>query len=211
MRSHPETIFNNTREAILFNAYQAFSKKGYLNTTTKDIAKASNINESTLFRQFESKEKLFHSVLQNFGFVSLKDITSVDYLLTYQSIELDLEVLFSFYYQQTYEHIDLLRILYINSPFVAGLENFFYILPTIRLHFSSYLYRYYLQKSVSAEQIEFLIDFFLNHISRFISDLYGHDYLYQLDDNSQPLIDQEIKIQINVFKAIDLKITACSL
>lgn len=47
-----------TKKRILENAMSIFSKKGYDGTTTKEIAKASNVSEGTVFKYYDSKINL---------------------------------------------------------------------------------------------------------------------------------------------------------
>ncbi len=69
------TTMRDTKGKILKSALKLFSQKGYLGTTTKEIAKEANIAEVTLFRYFISKEKLFIEVLKNQSFLpTLKDL-----------------------------------------------------------------------------------------------------------------------------------------
>ena len=49
---------------ILESAKKLFANKGFRAVTTKEIAAAAAVNEVTIFRQFENKEKLFGHVLK---------------------------------------------------------------------------------------------------------------------------------------------------
>ena len=60
----------STREAILASALGEFSRKGFVGTTTKEIAAAAGVAEVTLFRHFASKERLFEATLTNHSFVA---------------------------------------------------------------------------------------------------------------------------------------------
>ena len=59
----------DTRERILEAGLKAFSEKGYLGATTKEIAAKAGVAELTLFRQFSSKEKLFEEVVSVYSFL----------------------------------------------------------------------------------------------------------------------------------------------
>lgn len=48
---------------ILQASLDLFSKRGYVGTTTREIARAAEVTEVTLFRHFSSKEKLFEEVV----------------------------------------------------------------------------------------------------------------------------------------------------
>lgn len=52
-----------TKDKILAAGLKAFSKKGYIGSTTKEIAGDAGVAEVTLFRHFPSKEKLFEEVI----------------------------------------------------------------------------------------------------------------------------------------------------
>jgi AcrR family transcriptional regulator len=74
-----------TRERILEAALRLFSEKGYLGATTKDIAAESGIAEVTLFRHFETKEKLLEDVLTTYTFLpALKEIIPAVRSLPYE-------------------------------------------------------------------------------------------------------------------------------
>ncbi|MEG0267511.1 MAG: helix-turn-helix domain-containing protein [Carnobacterium sp.] len=48
---------------ILQASLKLFAGKGYSNTSTKDIAKAANVAEGTIFKHFGSKENLLYATL----------------------------------------------------------------------------------------------------------------------------------------------------
>ncbi|MEZ4673778.1 MAG: TetR/AcrR family transcriptional regulator [Caldilineaceae bacterium] len=53
------------RQQIINGALQAFSEKGYLGTSNRDIARAARINSAALiYHYFENKEALFQAVIQ---------------------------------------------------------------------------------------------------------------------------------------------------
>ena len=56
---------NGAREKIVKAAVQLFSEEGYKGATTKKIAAAAGVNESTIFRIFENKDNLFREILSS--------------------------------------------------------------------------------------------------------------------------------------------------
>jgi len=63
------------RERILAAAFDLFSDKGFMVTSTREIAQQANVAEVTLFRHFASKEILFDTVAPRFFDVSeLEDL-----------------------------------------------------------------------------------------------------------------------------------------
>ncbi len=59
----------STRERILEAAYELFSRKGYLGTTTREVAHLAGVSEVTLFRLFKSKKDLFREVLISYSVI----------------------------------------------------------------------------------------------------------------------------------------------
>ncbi len=58
---------DETRTHILEAAAQLFTRDGYARTTTRALAISANVNEVTLFRLFENKEKIFAAVIEKYG------------------------------------------------------------------------------------------------------------------------------------------------
>lgn len=53
-----------TEARIIDAAAQSFSRQGFHGTSTREIARLADVNEATLFRYFETKERLFWSALE---------------------------------------------------------------------------------------------------------------------------------------------------
>ncbi len=68
------SMASKTRERILRSALVVFSDYGYKGATTKMIAKEAGVNESTLFRIFETKYQLFHELFTRSEFTRIIDI-----------------------------------------------------------------------------------------------------------------------------------------
>jgi AcrR family transcriptional regulator len=62
-------VYLSTKEKIIDAAFGLFSQKGYLGTTTKEIALHAGVSEVTLFRHFVSKESIFEEVIQSKSFL----------------------------------------------------------------------------------------------------------------------------------------------
>jgi AcrR family transcriptional regulator len=61
--SHPNT--SETHRRIITAAAMAFARSGLQGATTRQIARDAHVNEVTLFRHFQTKEKLIAAVLQH--------------------------------------------------------------------------------------------------------------------------------------------------
>jgi AcrR family transcriptional regulator len=51
-----------TRDKILDSAVQVFSQKGFQASTIREIARSAGVNDLTVYRHFENKEKLFNEM-----------------------------------------------------------------------------------------------------------------------------------------------------
>jgi len=58
-----------TRQRLLEATLKLISEKGYLGSTTREIALEAGVTELTLFRHFGTKEKLFEELLNNHTFL----------------------------------------------------------------------------------------------------------------------------------------------
>jgi len=66
-REQPESGREKTRQRILEAAVSLFGEQGYARTTTRALAEAAGITEMTLFRYYESKERLFEAAAEQYG------------------------------------------------------------------------------------------------------------------------------------------------
>ncbi len=67
-----------SREKLVDAAYQCFSQKGYLGTTTKEIARVAGVSEMTLFRIFGTKENILESVLKTYSILPELKKTTIE-------------------------------------------------------------------------------------------------------------------------------------
>lgn len=70
----------NNWHKIVDAAFQLFMEHGYQQTTTKEIARLADVNESTVFRTFASKEELFQTTIAYYTRRSLSnDFNNLQY------------------------------------------------------------------------------------------------------------------------------------
>jgi AcrR family transcriptional regulator len=60
---------NITKQRLLDATLKLISEKGYLGSTTREIAQEAGVTELTLFRHFGTKEKLFEALLRTHTFL----------------------------------------------------------------------------------------------------------------------------------------------
>lgn len=75
----------NTKERLLLATLGLISQKGYLGTTTREIAQEAGVTELTLFRHFGSKERIFEEMLSRYTFLPklrglVPDLVGEDYV-----------------------------------------------------------------------------------------------------------------------------------
>ncbi|GAB4538298.1 MAG: TetR/AcrR family transcriptional regulator [Thermodesulfovibrionia bacterium] len=84
-----------TKEKILNATLNLISKKGYLGSTTREIAMEAGVTELTLFRHFGSKERLFGEVLKRYSFLpALKESIPKMEGLSYEDALMNIGMLF---------------------------------------------------------------------------------------------------------------------
>lgn len=100
---------NNNSEKIILAAYPLFMENGYKKTTTAEIARIAGINESTLFRNFKSKENLFQVSIEYFA----KKAIEVDFnILEYTGdLQVDMRRMIHSLYATSIELIPSFRLL----------------------------------------------------------------------------------------------------
>jgi AcrR family transcriptional regulator len=69
-----EQIATARRTQILMGAAQVFSKKGFHRATTKEIARAAEVSEGTLYNYFDNKRALLVAIMELLGARSLEEI-----------------------------------------------------------------------------------------------------------------------------------------
>jgi AcrR family transcriptional regulator len=68
----------NTREAILEAALELFAERGFFGTSTREIARAVGVRESALYHHFESKDAIFHALIDQNGPGRMRQLVAID-------------------------------------------------------------------------------------------------------------------------------------
>lgn len=95
-----------TTRRILTAALQVFSREG-LAATTREIARIARVNEATLFRQFESKERLLTAVTAEVVRLEAEALARID--LAHFDLRRDLTRLAKAYAEATGKHEAFIR------------------------------------------------------------------------------------------------------
>lgn len=97
-----------TKEKILYNARYLFAKEGYEKVSTREIAMATDCNETTIFRNFKNKKNLLNSIIENF----VENNTVIDKLhknLTF-NLKDDIKISILIYYNFLLENLDIFKL-----------------------------------------------------------------------------------------------------
>lgn len=65
---------DNIREVIIRSAQELFRKYGYHKTSVNEIARKAKIAKATIYKYFESKEVLLHTILMDYLRISVNEI-----------------------------------------------------------------------------------------------------------------------------------------
>lgn len=105
---------------ILQAAIQLFARKGFQGTKTKEIAEAAGINEALIFRDFQTKEKLYCAILE-YASTRLDFAPTLDELAVYAEHRND-SAIFSTVARRLFESFDRERDLF-RLMLYSALEN----------------------------------------------------------------------------------------
>jgi AcrR family transcriptional regulator len=98
-----------TQERILEAAVRVFGEHGYKGATTREIARVAEVNETTLFRNFQNKEILFKAVVEQSASRMTEIVENLG--MTGKDLRDDLTYFALAYYKTMEENEPLLRML----------------------------------------------------------------------------------------------------
>ena len=168
---------------ILKISLQLFSSKGYYDTTTKEIANLSGINETTLFYHFKDKETIYREVVETFSQLSADNLISLDGLEG-QDTYADLCLLAKCYAHFILEHIDIVRLTINQTPRMVEINESSWIgPPIIKQHFQAYLQKIDEGRDYSVESA-----LFVSQITRLVL----FSVLTRKEQDIEELIEQKL-------------------
>lgn len=155
-----------TEERIINSAVSLFSRKGYKNTSIKEIAQKADVNSLTIFRNFHDKDTLFFQAVEQMQKSSF-DPEWLNKQLTFQDIASDLMVMGRAYLDEIYANLPLIRI-YIGEGlnFKPPSGERWFISPVLKEHFISYLESLDGVCALAKEHTGLLAEMFVAYITR---------------------------------------------
>ncbi|MDE6005883.1 MAG: TetR/AcrR family transcriptional regulator [Oscillospiraceae bacterium] len=88
----------DTKEKILYNSLEMFSKLGYNAVSVRDIAKTVNIKESSIYYHFKNKQEILDSMVKKYE-DHIKELTNI---LNTSIADMDSSIPFSFESMKAY-------------------------------------------------------------------------------------------------------------
>lgn len=68
---------NNVREVLIKSATDLFAKKGYLDTSIRDIGNAAKVNPSLIYHYFKNKEEILFIIVERFSLFQLNYLQQI--------------------------------------------------------------------------------------------------------------------------------------
>lgn len=155
-----------TEERILDSAVSLFSRKGYKNTSIKEIARKAGVNSLTIFRYFHDKDTLFFQAVEQMK-GSTFDPGALNERLTFQDVTADLMAIGRAYRDEIYASLPLIRV-YIGEGlnFEQLNEERWFISPVLSEHFQGYVEKLDGACALAKEHAGLLAEMFVSYITR---------------------------------------------
>lgn len=161
----------STRDEIMAESLKLFGRKGYFDSTTREIAKNSGITEATLFRYFQNKEDLFVEVREKYLAEPMTELDEAEQQLTFTDCLEDHLILARAYFEITFSRIYLINMIYTQYEDMPLLETHsIYPLNRLRRHYATYLERAVECGLLPPGNYEMVSALFPSYIIRYVTD-----------------------------------------
>lgn len=154
-----------TEQRIIDSAVSLFSRKGYKNTSIKEIARKADVNSLTIFRYFHDKDTLFFQAVEQMK-QSAFDPEALNKTLTFRDITADLMTLGRAYLDEIYASLPLIRIYIGEGSFEQLNGERWFVSPALKEHFSSYIEKLDGACALAKEHAGLLAEMFVSYITR---------------------------------------------
>lgn len=162
-----------------------FSRQGFNETSTFEIAKAANVSEATIFRMFKTKHDLYINVLDKYGRKAELSYNSIFHRLSFDDLESDLKVIVESFYRFYFENIHITRIYISNAIQFSEIKGFNYLAyPQLREFLEGYLKEMSIRGKVSEEFLSRISDLVMSFMVRDVAFLTTFSKLEVLDDKT---------------------------
>lgn len=169
-----------------------FSRQGFNETSTFEIAKAANVSEATIFRMFKTKHDLYIHVLDKYGRKAELSYNSIFHRLSFDDLESDLKVIVDSFYRFYFENIHITRIYISNAIQFSEIKGFNYLtFPQLREFLEGYLREMSVRGKVREIFLSRISDLVMSFMVRDVAFLTTFSKLESLDDKTLSLLGEK--------------------
>lgn len=185
-----------TEERILDSAVILFSRKGYKNTSIKEIARKAQVNSLTVFRYFHDKDTLFFRAVERMKRHTFSP-GPLDQKLTYRDVTADLMAIACAYVDEIYASLPLIRVYIGESPNFDQLkEDRWFISPALKEHFCAYIRALDCAAPSAKEHAGLLAELFISHITRKVMSGSKSERAWQKPPGTDDVLRKELLPQV---------------
>ncbi len=184
-----------TEERILDSAVSLFSRKGYKNTSIKEIARKADVNSLTIFRYFHDKDTLFFQAVEQMKASSF-DPGALNKRLTFQDVTADLMTIGQAYRDEIRASLPLIRV-YIGEGlnFEQLNEERWFISPVLKEHFRGYVEKLDGACAPAKEHAGLLAEMFVSYITRKVMADSKHPDIWEKTPQAEAGFERELTPQ----------------
>lgn len=185
-----------TEERIIDSAVSVFSRKGYQNSSVKEIAQKASVNSLTVFRHFHDKESLFLQAVEKMKH-SAFDGQALDQKLTYRDVEADLMTIGKAYLDEIYASLPLIRV-YIGDGlnFDQLKEERWFVCPVLKEHFQTYIGKLEGVCALAKAHSELLAEMFVTYITRKVMPSNKYKDVWQKTSEIEANFNESMRPQV---------------
>lgn len=170
----------------------SFSRQGFNETSTSEIAKSARVSETSIFRIFKTKQDLYIHVLEKYGSKANLDYNLIFSNITFDDINLDLKVIVDYYFKFYFDNIHITRIYISNAIQFQELLGFNYLIfPQLRDFMEKYFKEMSTRGFIHEKASIQLTDLITSSILQDVALLTTFEKLEQLDNETKTKLDQK--------------------
>lgn len=169
-----------------------FSRQGFNETSTFEIAKAAAVSEATIFRMFKTKHDLYIHVLDKYGRKAELSYNSIFHKLSFEDLEADLKIIAGSFYRFYFDNIHITRIYISNAIQFSEIKGFNYLaFPQLREFLEGYLKEMSIRGKVSDEFIIRISDLVMSFMVKDVAFLTTFGKVEALEEKTLSELDEK--------------------
>lgn len=183
-----KTSRERIEEASLF----LFSRQGFYETSTSEIASKARVSEASIYRLFKSKNELYTHILKKYG----EDVVIDSYIIfsniSFENVSKDLEIIVESFFRFYFQNIHVTRIYFSNAIQFSKLIDFgSLIFPQLKEVMRNYLREMATRGFIDEKIIDSLTDIIISSVFQEVASLSIFEQLETLNENTR----KELKLK----------------